>query len=797
MHEKNIALLCDEADRLLQLNINLLRQMVDEPDVLLDGKNENGLLFDKRKALKRIEELEGEQIKTARREMVLAVVGTMKAGKSTTINAIVGKEILPNRNRPMTSVPTLIRHVPGKTEPLLHLEHIQPVCNLLITLKEKIATSEGQQVAQTLQQTGDTRELLDILADDSWLKNEYHGEEEIFTGLESLNDLVRLAAAMGSEFPFDEYAEVQKLPVIDVEFSHLVGMDECQGTLTLLDTPGPNEAGQPQMEVMMRDQLQKASAVLAVMDYTQLNSKADEEVRKELNAIADVSAGRLFVLVNKFDEKDRNGDGADAVRQKVPAMLNSDVLPASRVYPGSSRQAYLANRALHELRKNGALPVDEAWVDDFIREAFGPMVEENDWKDSTKVNKKAEKLWNISLIDQLITEVIQSSHSRAAALAVDSAAAKLMQNAENVSEYLSLRHQGLQQSIQSLQEHITSLLEDIQEIEVCQNQVTGDVRMAMEDINTKTGELLTKVCASLEEELNAYFRSGKRKEQQMLEEEGAEQRISQQGIIGKIREQFSVSAPGHHSWKRDFDPDSPEIKFSDRREALKLMTQIESAVISLHREAEAQFRPGLEKIVRGIETGFRGTALYATEKIAGRINARLEDEGFTVKISFPAVSQLQSRLAVKTNLSALMEERTETVTRRRRQDGVWGTLCRWANTSDWGWKEYSVDVSRSVINMNKVRKEVMSLTRAYFGELQASIEQNINQPVRQEIDDFFCTFREKVEQLRNTLIQSSEDHKRDQQAQEHLTERLQALNERVPELITDSKALREELETLL
>ncbi|EFN9541056.1 dynamin family protein [Escherichia coli] len=794
MHEKNIALLCDEADRLLQLNINLLRQMVDEPDVLLDGKNENGLLFDKRKALKRIEELEGEQIKTARREMVLAVVGTMKAGKSTTINAIVGKEILPNRNRPMTSVPTLIRHVPGKTEPLLHLEHIQPVCNLLITLKEKIATSEGQQVAQTLQQTGDTRELLDILADDSWLKNEYHGEEEIFTGLESLNDLVRLAAAMGSEFPFDEYAEVQKLPVIDVEFSHLVGMDECQGTLTLLDTPGPNEAGQPQMEVMMRDQLQKASAVLAVMDYTQLNSKADEEVRKELNAIADVSAGRLFVLVNKFDEKDRNGDGADAVRQKVPAMLNSDVLHASRVYPGSSRQAYLANRALHELRKNGALPVDEAWVNDFVREAFGPMVEEGDWKDSSKVNKKAEKLWNISLIDQLITEVIQSSHSRAAALAVDSAAAKLMQNAENVSEYLSLRHQGLQQSIQSLQAHITSLLADIQEIEECQNQVTGDVRMAMEDINTKTGELLTKVCASLEEELNDYFRSGKRKEQQMLEEENSAQ-PRERNAFAFFHDIFGTG--NQHDRMRDFDPDSPEIKFSDRRAALELMTQIESTVTSLHREAEAQFRPELEKIVRGIETGFRGTALYATEKIAGRINARLEDEGFTVKISFPTVSQLQTRLAVKTNLSALMEERTETVTRRRRQEGVWGTLCRWANTSDWGWKEYSVDVSRSVINMNKVRKEVMSLTRAYFGELQASIEQNINQPVRQEIDDFFCTFREKVEQLRNTLIQSSEDHKRDQQAQEQLTKRLQALNERVPELITGSKALREELETLL
>ncbi|EPU3530855.1 dynamin family protein, partial [Escherichia coli] len=327
---------------------------------------------------------------------------------------------------------------------------------------------------------------------------------------------------------------------------------------------------------------------------------------------------------------------------------------------------------------------------------------------------------------------------------------------------------------------------------------TADVRMAMEEIDARTRELLTGVCTSLEEELNDYFRTGKRKEQQMLEEEDAEQRRSRSGLWGMISQWSGINYPGREDYrKRDFAPDSPEIKFSDRREALELMTQIESTVTSLHREAEAQFRPELEKIVRGIETGFRGTALYATENIAGRINSRLEDEGFTVKISFPAVSQLQTRLAVKTNLSALMEERTETVTRRCRQDGVWGTLCRWANTSDWGWKEYSVDVSRSVININKVREEVMSLTRAYFGELQASIEHDINQPVRQEIDAFFCAFREKVEQLRNTLIQSSEDHKRDQQAQERLTGRLQALNERVPELITDSKALREELETML
>ncbi|ENE9895963.1 dGTPase, partial [Escherichia coli] len=425
---------------------------------------------------------------------------------------------------------------------------------------------------------------------------------------------------------------------------------------------------------------------------------------------------------------------------------NSDVLPASRVYPGSSRQAYLANRALHELRKNGTLPVDEAWVDDFVREAFGRMKKEYVCKDSEMATEGATDLWEGSLIDQLITEVIQSSHSRAAALAVDSAAAKLMQNAENVSEYLSLRHQGLQQSIQSLQSHITSLLADIREIADCQEQVTADVRMAMEEIDARTRELLTGVCTSLEEELNHYFRTGKRKEQQMLEEEDAEQRRSRSGLWGMISQWSGINNPGWEDYrKRDFDPKNPEITLNNRREAIEYIEEIESTVTTLHREAEAQFRPELEKIVRGIETGFRGTALYATENIAGRINARLEDEGFTVKISFPAVSQLQTRLAVKTNLSALMEERTETITRRRRKDSFIGKICGWIGTKEWGWETYKEDVSRSVININKVREEVMSLTRAYFGELQASIEQDINQPVRQEIDAFFCTFREKVE----------------------------------------------------
>ncbi|UVO07162.1 dynamin family protein [Pectobacterium polonicum] len=794
MHENNIALLCDEADRLLQLNINLLKKMVDEPNVLLDNKqNRTEQLFDKNRAIKRIEELQGEQTKINRKEMVLAVVGTMKAGKSTTINAIVGKEILPNRNRPMTSIPTLIRHVPGKIEPELQLNNIEPIVELLIALQKKIATPEGKKTVLELQKDQDNCDLLNIPFNDTWLKTTYCGEAEIFTGLSSLNDLVRLASMLNVEFPFDAYEEVQELPVIEVEFSHLTGMDDSQGTLTLLDTPGPNEAGQPRMELMMRDQLQKASAVLAVMDYTQMNSKADDEVRKELNAIAEVSAGRLFILVNKFDEKDRNGDSAEVVKQKVPAMLKGDVLPSSRVYPGSSRQAYLANRALHELQYADSLSLTEAWVDDFVKEAFGRIKKENIYQNKEMIIDGATGLWGDSLIDQLITEVIQTAHAKAAALAVDSAAAKLVQNAENTNEYLSLRHRGLLTSIQSLQTQISNLLSDIQNIGHCQKEVKSDVDNAMRKIREKTNELLDDAKQTLQEELNSYFESGKRKERETLEAQNPPSSV-RTGFLSNIVSSFTASSQYRD---RDFDPRDPEIKFSERRDAIKMIEQIETSVTNLLTDTEKQIKPTLEKIVKGIEESFQSSTLKAVEKIAGQINERLEDDGFTVNISFPKVSHLQTQLAIKTNLNSLLEEKTDRVNRRRRSSGAWGTVCGWLNTDDWGWEDYSVEVSRSVVNINAIRREVFLQTDTHFGELTDTIETNINQPILQEIELFFGTFKSKVEQLRNTLIQSTEDHKNNQQEQQRLTERLKELNEITPEILRDSKALKEELEPML
>jgi predicted GTPase len=70
---------------------------------------------------------------------------------------------------------------------------------------------------------------------------------------------------------------------------------------------------------MLNEQLVRASAVLAVLDYTQLKSISDEEVRQAIMAVG--KSVPLYALVNKFDQKDRNSDDEEQVRALISGTL--------------------------------------------------------------------------------------------------------------------------------------------------------------------------------------------------------------------------------------------------------------------------------------------------------------------------------------------------------------------------------------------------------------------------------------------------------------------------------------------
>lgn len=80
-----------------------------------------------------------------------------------------------------------------------------------------------------------------------------------------------------------------------------------------------------------------------MLDYTQLKSDADQHVRQELASIDEMSQDRLFVLVNKFDQKDRNGMNKEEVTTFVHGLMDG-MLKAENIFPVSSKFGYLANR---------------------------------------------------------------------------------------------------------------------------------------------------------------------------------------------------------------------------------------------------------------------------------------------------------------------------------------------------------------------------------------------------------------------------------------------------------------------
>ncbi|CAF1370462.1 unnamed protein product [Rotaria sordida] len=69
-----------------------------------------------------VKQLNNEIESVEKLELRMAIVGTMKAGKSTILNAIIGYDLLPSRNTAMTTLPTEILFSQHSKEPQLILK---------------------------------------------------------------------------------------------------------------------------------------------------------------------------------------------------------------------------------------------------------------------------------------------------------------------------------------------------------------------------------------------------------------------------------------------------------------------------------------------------------------------------------------------------------------------------------------------------------------------------------------------------------------------------------------------------
>jgi GTPase SAR1 family protein len=803
MDTKHTDALHKEAIRLLEFQCALLRKLLATPGLLKDSATHEKSSLTLQRAREDMQVLEGELDKLQELDMVLAVVGTMKSGKSTTNNAIVGLEVLPNRNRPMTALPTLIRHTPGAQIPELYFQKNGQLNKLIAELKEKLSSSEGRQLLEQADQREDLVKVADNILAGFGIEDRYKNENGIFEFLKSLNDLVRLSTALDVEFPFEEFQSVKDLPVIEVEFQHLRDNGLGHGRLSLLDTPGPNEEGQFALKPMMKEQLRRASGVIAVLDYTQLKSESDAEVRRELLEIAEVSRGRLSILVNKFDQKDRNSDDAETVKDMVANQLLKGRISEDDVYPVSSRYAYLANRARTDLAVQGKLSShkQEAWVVDFAEEGLGRRWE-RDIDDVEKVAEAIDILWEDSLFDEPLTHVIQKAHSQAAVMAIDAASSKLVDSGNRVNNFLGLRETALQKSKEELQKNINNLKRQAGQVDELEKRSRQDIEQFEKQLKSDMDALARQAEQYLHKSLEGYFKEGRisaHKDKQLADQsrKRAEPKIGGFGAdLGSLFAGVDGSSSRSSKRNQDFDPEQNEIKFSSRSRAQELLDNIFNATRQQYEQVQESMSKSVDSLHQNLDLRSKQLEQNALD-ILNAVSAEMSKEDFELRLRLPHVKPISIDFSSHKVLDDMVETETRTESRRRRSSGVWGTVCSWFNTDDWGYESYSVEKDYYKVNLKKIRKQTLDGAKKIFINANQSIELNIIKPVEASCADFFVELNETIDEIRGDLLAGLHDSNRTKAEQEDLAIQLAALKIENSDSTGDMEQLKNDTDGML
>ncbi|MFW2177914.1 MULTISPECIES: dynamin family protein [unclassified Moraxella] len=710
--------------------------------------------------------LKNEITKLEKFDVVLAVVGTMKAGKSTTINAIVGREILPNRNRPMTALPTLICHKPNQTTPTLTINPTV-INNFLEKLKDKLHLVPKSEAMHE-----DMKRLIDFVSTGGKFQTLYTGEQSIFDFLYMLNDLVRLSKKISDiqenqdetailHFPFDEYKNFENLPRIDVAFN-LEGDFETAGRFMLLDTAGPNEAGQDELKEALAQQLERSSAVMIVLDYTQLNSDAEKDVKEQISKIPTVQKSRLFALVNKFDQKNANADDADSTRTHIFHNLLKDRIELDNIYAISASNHYLAERMATQINNDKSIPAYEknTWIADFAHKAFGEDAED-DYPDASldKIVRKVESVRKKGRMSEPLNNIVINMQKNAPFIAMQSALAGASHVFDNLHNTLDIRGFFAKYENMSAQEidRLTNLLNDLkaqkEHWDISKQELINKVDESKRNI-------LLKV--NLEDKLKIISLETQRSISNMFEEEMNTAKKQEMDALAQNK--------GINRIINILTPKSEAQVAKEKEDLDKIRARAKSDGNNLVFSSEADLKEFKEKAVKTVEKFVDDNVVQAFDslldesieavkeltndinqnslKLLKEIKSDFSEEGIDLRIDFDAMKNLQKQKAKVGSID--LKERRKDFTERRQESGFFGKAKRGlGGLFGKSWGTYTVEYSTFTISKQKtIDLLIKIIDKEFLFPLRKQVEDKTQELLKQSTD-YIDNFGKKVTEIVN------------------------------------------------
>lgn len=349
----------------------------------------------------------------------VAVIATMKAGKSTLLNALLGNDYLPTSNTP-------------ETASLLYIKH-SPNCYL--------ETDNGK----------------------------IEGTEDICNAIKDRNQTFRESGvnAISKYTLYVPYEKISSTENVNFQF---------------IDTPGPNEAGLPALKDEVEKVLKMADVILYVMNYSQLNGQADEtlfDIVKSMRPdIRSEIKDRFFFVISQIDRENENSKTLEETIDYVKACLKEKPMEIDNpsILGVSAEWALLARMILAENFSR----IDDLGKVMFGRKYhIASSLEEKKKKFS---KEELEELINDSRIPELENKIIANIVNNSGSLFYRSIVEKT-KNAIKEANNICVTKQGLMYKSSEELERVRSALENsIKEINQDLKEVESTVKSFSEDV---------------------------------------------------------------------------------------------------------------------------------------------------------------------------------------------------------------------------------------------------------------------------------------------------------------------------
>lgn len=302
------------SDRLKQLGNGVADLAQNHADVL-DSANIQDSLLNFRQAY------EESVARLAKPNFTIATIGTTSSGKSTIVNALIGRKIAPIEAGEMSGGILTIQH--SKKFKLL------------------IEETEGAQ----------------------WLTGEWKGvsEKEIYARIRN-----------GVMLPYHQARQKQELiapqvtacvPILPAEDSSLLGLPEGIG-IEFIDLPGLKSIQDRDNLKVIQQQVHKAFSLVA-LDYLQVDDLHRQRLLEELKKVVEYLQGRtdsMIFILNRVDQRGQDditiAERIEQLQLEIQATLNLERLPD--IIPLSGRFLYYAQCAWGTASLNNNSAVDAA-----------------------------------------------------------------------------------------------------------------------------------------------------------------------------------------------------------------------------------------------------------------------------------------------------------------------------------------------------------------------------------------------------------------------------------------------------